>query len=211
MGYDALYNYKNKFNPATLPGYPEGEGLYHLEDEIYDPGAYFRLYLPPGANRATLVLTQIYQNGKIGVAVRKGYYPRCYYDLHEEDYYDLPWGSSGGTTVSELNGKDFQGRNAGGAIWLLDGQSVPSAEAGEWIYLRRLWFENIKWNVVQFTVRVDAPTYKTWYTDFGDWDAGGNPIEMFSGGNCGYCSDAWGTPQPDCPAQGDFVPFMVII
>ena len=210
MAYPTLFNFKVKFDPNTLPGYPE-TGTYVLEyittRSRNDP---FRLYIPKGATRVNYRLCST-QGGKIGAAIRIGWHSRCLYTIVPSEYYDLPWGPYNGTSVVALDGLDFQGRNMGGQIVILSSSSTPANYLGEWVYTKVLRFDSAELSLIQFEVTVDAAKYKTWYTDFGGWDAKGNPIEQFSGGTCGYCSDEWGTPQPDCPVQGDFVPFMIII
>jgi len=188
--YEALEtNYKNTFNPDTLAGYPE-TGTYVLDTLVYNPGKdTFRLYLPQGAIRVNLKLSRLVQDAKIGAVVRMGQYPQCTYNIAPDEYYDLPWGSSDGTSVAALDGKDFQARYSGGAICILSSATVSASDAGEWIYVKVLKYDSTVVGSVVFEVTVDAEDYKAWYDGY-DWD-GNNPSQPFSGSTGGFCDPVW--------------------
>ena len=194
MAYDALFNFKAKFNPDTLPGYPE-TGTYVLDTLVYRPRKNsFRLYLPPGAIRVNFRLCAE-QDAKIGAAVRMGLYPKCEYNIFANTYYDLPWGPYNGTLVRMTNGQDFQARNMGGQIVIFSSASVSTSHAGEWVYVKILKHESKNISLVQFEVTVNAVKYKIWYDGYtgwsAEWDRHGNPFQQFSGKEGGSCDPAW--------------------
>ena len=193
--YEALEtNYRNIFNPATLPGYPE-TGTYLLQTIVKRPRKnFFRLYLPPGATRVNFRLCAE-QDAKIGAVVRMGLYPKCEYNIFANKYYDLPWGPYNGTSVVALDGQDFQARNMGGQIVILSSATTPANHIGEWIYVKILKYESKNISLVQFEVTIDAAKYKIWYNGYtgwsAEWDAQGNPFQLFSGKEGGYCDPVW--------------------
>ncbi len=201
--YEALEtNYKDKYNPNTMVGYPD-TGTYALAMDVHQPGQdSFRVYLPEGAEKVDFRL-YVEQDAKVGAVVRMGQKPQCTYNISSDEYYDLPWGAYDGTSVDALDGQDYQARNRGGQIVILSSATVSANHAGEWIYVKILKYDSRDIGIVYFDVWVDAAKYKAWYDGY-DWD-GNNPSQPFSGSTGGSCDPVWaeGGAEGDDGDDGD--------
>jgi len=190
-------NYKSVQAPADDWDKEKQFGL-----DISSPGSTFRVFIPGGTTKVSLI-TYTERDVRLGVVARFGMAPQCSYTTkkNEEEYYALPWNDNQGTSINGINGKDYQARNWGGILRILDFSMAPisSSKAG-WVYVKAVPYEDGSLQAMAFYVTVDVEAYKAWYEEEGAQWSGQSPVGNpgQSGGTCDpLWSKAGSGPEPD--------------
>ncbi len=185
-------NYQNEYNPA-LWDVTGSEQLYLTYDRP-STGDY-RVFVPPGT---TLVGLSIYltQWGKVGAAARLGRPLVCSYNTGIDDalYDNLPWHTGGGS-LAALRNADYQVKNMGGIIEIINQSLSTPKSTGEWLYFRILNYDGSAISKIKYTVNVKVDVYKSWY-DSATW-SGGLPVQTAAQPPEGTCDPQWASGPTD--------------
>ena len=170
-------DYKTKYDPTS---WASGEKTLSLD--VPNPGSSFRVFIPGGATRVSLI-TYAERDARLGVITRFGMTPQCIYTAkkNEAEYNALPWNNNNGTGISGINGQDYQCENWGGYSRILD--AAVSGSPG-WVYVKSVAYNGGSIRNMKFNVTVDVDAYKAWY-EGAEW-SGNVPIGAsgIAGGNC---------------------------